>query len=273
METFITNPMLGGMQEMFKQLNFVITGAAQQAAIKMITEKVYSAVSGGGSGSGPSFITNWQTALETNPQKQAALFIESMSAMSTQMRGSSSYRSSEGVGGNYMSGLKNLIPGITSQSNLASRCAVTYAGNPANMFADGTFKNFSQFMSGTNNPWSYQTCMQNVYQEKLASLQRIAEVQAMANQGFIGKPGFPGILIKEMTANVQNMGNQAIASAQGLAQVITSAVMKMAMDAMQNGIGNVQEQIQKGATNPSDKLNTQTQNQVKNFGPGAMFGR
>jgi hypothetical protein len=271
LDTLIPKFLLPPMDQLLQQLNVMMTGASKQAAIKMITQNVYNSVSGGGGG-GPKFIVDWQMTLETDPQKQAAIYIESMSSMSTQMRGSVNYQSSEGVGGNYMSGLSNIVGGITSQVSSSNKCPLTYTGNPANMFADGTFKNFSKFMSGVNNPWSYQSCMQNAYLEKLASLQKIAEIKAVANQGFIGSPGYPGILIKEKMANVENMGNQVIANANGIAEVITSAVMKMTMDAMNNGIGNVQAQIQKGAGNPLDKLNTQTQNQSNNFGPGAMFG-
>jgi hypothetical protein len=238
----------------------------------MITQNVYMSVSGGSGGGGPKFIVDWQMTLETDPQKEAAIYIESMSSMSTQMRGSANYQSSEGAGRNYMSGLGNIAGGITSQASISNKCPITFTASTTTMFSDGTFKNFSKFMSGVNDPWSYQTCMQNAYLEKLASLQRIAEVKAMANQGFIGSPGYPGILIKEKMANVENMGNQVIANANGIAEVISSMVMKMTMDAMNNGIGNVQAQVQKGAVNVSGKLNVQTQNQVNNFGPGAMFG-
>jgi len=277
-ETWGSIPMGVGMDKMIEQLMIVMTGAAKQAAIKMITEKVYSAVSGGSGGGGPKFIVNWQGALETDPQKEAAIFIESMSSMSTQMRGSANYQSSEGVGGgNYMSGLSNIVSGITSQASSSNKCPVTYTGDPSNMFADGTFKNFSQYMSGNNDPWSYQTCMQKAYEDKLASLKEIAKTKATAYQGFIGtgqdgNVSYPGILVKEKMANVENMGNEVIANAKGLPEVITATVMKMGMDAMNNGIGNVQAQIQKNVTNVSDKINTQIQNQTKNFGPGALYG-
>lgn len=276
-DTVIPKLILPPMDELLKQLNIMMTGAAKQAAIKMITEQVYSAVSGGSGNGGTKFIVSWQSALEDDPQKEAAIYIESMSSSSTQMRGSSSYQSSEGTDGNYMSGLSNIVKGISSQTSSSAKCTITYEGDPSNMFADGTFKNFSKFMSGPNDPWSYQTCMQNAYEVKLASLKEIAKAKAVAFSGFKGTESggnmsYPGSLVFAKVANIENMGNQVIANANGIAEVITSAVMKMSMDAMNNGIGNVQEQIQKGASNPSDKSDTQTQNQVDNFGPGAIFG-
>ncbi|MBU2028674.1 hypothetical protein KJ761_02160 [Patescibacteria group bacterium] len=313
-ETWGSIPMGVGIQEVIDQLLIVITGAAKQAAIKMITEKVYSAVSGEGGSGGTKFIVNWEGALETDPQTEAIAYLDDLASSSFSGRGSSAnYESAddstewasnfEGVGeeglaqyfgsprfidsakaqsssssgGNYMASLKNLVTGITSQATSSNKCPVSYTGNPANMFADGTFKNFSKFMSGNNNPWSYQTCMQSAYQEKLTSIKEIAKTKAISYAGFIGTGSngmvsYPGSLIKEKLANVENMGNQAITSARGIAEVITSAVMKMAMDAMNNGIGNVQAQIQKKATDVSNKVNTQVQNQIDNYGPGALYG-
>ena len=73
-ETWGSIPMGVGMTEVIDQLKIVVTGAAQQAAIKMITEKVYSSVSGGSSGE-TKFIVSWEEALETDPQKEAASYI------------------------------------------------------------------------------------------------------------------------------------------------------------------------------------------------------
>ena len=196
---------------------------------------------------------------------QSTRFIDSANA-ATSSSSSSSYATT----------LQAIGQSIADQAS-SSPCTITYTADPANMFADGTFKNFSKFMSGNNDPWSYQTCMQNAYETKLASLKEIAKTKATAYSGFkatmqSGNVTYPGSLVFAKVANVENMGNQVIASANGIAQVITSAVMKMAMDAMNNGIGSVQSQVQKSSTNVSDKLNTQTQNQITNFGPGTMFG-
>jgi hypothetical protein len=273
-DTIIPKVILPPMQLMLDQLMNIITGAAQQAAIKMITQNVYSVVGGSGSG-GTKFIKDWKAALETDPQKEAASYIESLSSRSTQMKGSSSYTSAdfslassfEGVGesglaqyfqsprfidsasadtsgsssSSYATTLKEIGTSIADQVTNSSPCTITYEGDPAKMFDDGTFKNFSKFMSGKNDPWSYQTCMQNAYEKKLASLEKIAETKAIANQGFIGtgsdgKISYPGILVKEKVANVENMGNEVIVNADGIAKVITSAVIKMGMDAMTNGI-------------------------------------
>jgi hypothetical protein len=199
------------------------------------------------------------------------------------MKGSpSGYQSSEGVGGNYMSGLSNIVGGITSQGSSFNKCPLSFEGNlTAKLSGNVTNATFSadinKFLSGNNNPVSYGVCMQNAYLEKLNSLKEIAKTKAIAYQGFIGTGMggnivYPGSAVAAKFFNVENMGNQVIANANGIAEVITSAVMKMTMDAMNNGIGNIQAQIQKGASNASGKLNTQSQNQSNNFGPGAMFG-
>ncbi len=271
-DTVIPKVILPPMQTLLDQLQVMLTGALQQAAIKMISENVYSSISGGSGSGGTKFIVNWQTALETDPQKEAAIFIESMSSMSTQMRGSFNYKSSEGVGGNYMSGLGNIVGNITSQATNSNKCPISTI-TPGNLLSTKTFKPLESF----TDPWTYKNCMQATYEEKLNSLKEIATAQAIAYQGFKGTGSggnisYPGSAVAAKMFNVENMGNEVIVNADGIAKVITSIVMKMGMDAMNNGIGNIQEQIQKGATNVSNKINTQVQNQTKNFGPGAMFG-
>jgi len=315
-ETWGSIPMGVGIETVKEQLLLFATSALQQASIKLSTQNIYMAVSGG-SGGGVGFIVNWQATLNTDPIKEAAKYIESLSSSSTQGRGSSNYEvmdnnsldpsvmaNFEGVGekglaqyfqsprfidsanaqvsvsvsgGNYSATIANIGMGIASQATSTNKCAITYTSNPANMFADGTFKNFNKFISGNNDPWSYATCMQGVYQEKLDSLKKIAETQATAYGGFKGTASggntlYPGSLMLAKVANVENIGNQVIANAKGVQQVITSLVMKMGMDAMQNGIGNIKAQVEKGASNVSNKINSQAQNQVNNFGPGAMFG-
>jgi hypothetical protein len=269
-DTIIPKVILPPMQLMLDQLMNIITGAAQQAAVKMITQNVYSVVGGSGSG-GTKFIVNWKATLKTDPKKEAASYIESLSSSSTQMKGSSSYTSTsddsslassfEGVGesglaqyfqsprfidsasaadsdsssSSYATTLQEIGTSIADQATNESPCAITYEGNLD--FNEDTLKDLEEFI----DPWNYQTCMQNAYEEKLASLEYIAQTKAISYQGFIGTESngeisYPGILVKEKVANVENMGNEVIVNADGIAKVITSAVMKMGMDAMTNGI-------------------------------------
>lgn len=319
-DTVIPKFILPPMDEMLRQLNYIITGAAKQAAVKVITQNVYGII-GGQNGGGAMFIVNWQTALITNPIEEAAAYIDELSTRSTQMMGTyfytqaawSSYgmaKNFEGVGkeglaqyfqspqfiesaqaqtyssssanslggsGSYSAELQQIAKDIASEKTSPNKCVITYTGNPENMFEDGTFKKFSLFMTGVNNPWSYANCIEYAYEEKREQLEKIYSTRAMAYQGFTGteqdgNTTYPGILAKELVANAEDLGNKVIASANGVAEVIVSSVMNMAMNAIQNGIGNIQAQVQRGVSNVSSKANSQTQNQIHNYGPGALYG-
>lgn len=310
-DTIIPKVITPPMQTLLDQLEVMLTGALQQAAIKMITENVYTSISGGSGSGGTKFIVNWKTALVTNPKKTTALYIEQLTKSSTRGKGGSSYEPAsnssvanfEGVGKeglaqyfrsprfidsasaqeasdsseDYTSTLQELGQNIADEITNESPCTITYEGSPDDMFDDGTFKNFSKFISGVNNPWSYATCIENAAEENLEENKAVEEAQAIAYQGFKGSGSdgnisYPGSAVAAKLFNVENMGNEVIVNADGIAKVITSIVMKMGMDAINNGIGNVQEQTQKNISNTSDKSNAQTQNQVDNFGPGAVYG-
>jgi hypothetical protein len=314
-DTFILKPIQSFLEEGLDQILVLATGAAKQAAVKMITVNVYSAVSGGSGGGGTKFITNWQDTLTAAPKKEASLYIEQLTKKSTQMKGSSLYKSAssaligaqfEGVGEeglaeyfqsprfvdsvsaqydfadgskDYAATLQEIGQNIVDEEEDEDPCDITYEDNNTGyIFEDGTFENFSTYMEGTNNPWSYEACVKNAYEEKLAELKKEAETKAVAYQGFVetglnDMVSYPGILVKEKIANIENMGNEVIANANGLGEVIVSAVMKMGMDAMNKGIGNVQSQTQKKITDVSSKASSQVQNQVKTSGPGkALFG-
>jgi len=255
METFITNPALGGMQEVLKQLNIVVTGAAKQAAIKAIN-KAFSQIVGGSNGSGPKFVTDWTAALIDDSEETAALFIDSLAASTTGNSGTSGF-SSEGVGGssNYFLQLKQNAMNIPTQYTSSSRCKITYTSNPEEMLTDQeNFSNLGKFMAGPNSSLAYGLCMKEEYQKKLEDLKRIAEVKLIANKGFLGTETngqtiYPGVLIADQMANINDMGNKAITSASGIAEVVISSVTGLVFQQIDQGIGDVQNQIQKKISN------------------------
>jgi hypothetical protein len=108
-------------EELALSLHGAITGALKQAFAKVMNTQI-SVMIGGGNGKGAMFITNWQTFLVNDPQKQAHLYMNDFFSRTTQGRGSSSnYRpapvegcESNGFRGTVMQGSCVINSGDTS---------------------------------------------------------------------------------------------------------------------------------------------------------------
>jgi hypothetical protein len=300
---------------LYRNIEGIIVGAAQQAAIRAMNQEVSSLISG--SSGGPMFITDWRVALFVDPQKKAASTFRVFLDGVVSGRGSSSYISNnnrflsknfEGVGpgafnhgmaldnptygslinkaeavglnldqnfgaGNYFQQLKESALKATIN---APEMKVTYAGNPAQMFAQGNFKNFSLYLSGINNPWAFNLYAQSEYQKMLTQEEKIAEVPGIAYSGFKGtdsdgKIVNPGSLIKDSVAKVQNAGVDVVTQAERIPQVIMAVAVQMITKNIQQGIGEVKAQITKGTTNVRVRAQAQMNSAVSQQGPGALY--
>ncbi len=180
-----------------------------------------------------------------------------------------------GNAGNYM---QQLVQGAKNSISDSTMPTPTYQGNPAqNLFSDGTFKNLNTYLSGINNPWAFNMNAEQKYQEQLTQNQQAAQAQAVAYQGFKGTSSGgtitnPGSLIKENMANVQDMGNKVLASANSMPEIITSVIQQIVTQSIQSGIGNAAANAQREVQNVQNQTAQQVQQQVQQNGPGAMFG-
>ncbi|MFA5994409.1 MAG: hypothetical protein WC823_05620, partial [Parcubacteria group bacterium] len=140
----------------------------------------------------------------------------------------------------------------------------TYVGDPGqNLFSEGNLDNFNTYISGTNNPWAYNLDVQEKYQANLEKEQQAALVKAIAGQGYKGtevdgQTITPGALIASQMANSQDLGNKTIAGANSIGEVVSSIAMQAISQTIQNGIGKMQENIQKEINNKTNGLLNQT---------------
>jgi len=274
------------MRKMMDQIDAVIRGMMKQAAMMSINQLTVKLVAGGSNG--PMFIVNWQDYLLGQPQQRALAGSLLYLNDSLSGRGSSSgYRPApgfEGIGQNAFS------MGLGQYSNYSGRlleqtksaiisnqgtARMTYQGNPSQMFAKGNFKDMSVFLSGINNPWAFQLNAQDKYQELLRREELIASTKANAGGGFTGleKNGqtiLPGSVARENLVNAQNLGNNIIANATSLPEIITGVVSKMATQLMTQGIGNIQAQVQKSIS-VQNRARFQMNAQINSGGPGALY--
>lgn len=188
--------------------------------------------------------------------------------------------SAGGDGGNYYQQLLELAKKETIDKKSPT---VTYPGDPSQMFKEGNFKNMSIFLQdgSINDPWSYLANAKEEYQNKLEEEKTIAQTKSIAYEGFIGTGegkygnGFiktPGSLTKDIVANAQDLGNKVLASATHPEEMITAFISQMITKAIDQGIGNVQNQINKLSENVSNKSKEASSGNVSQFGPGSQYG-
>lgn len=277
--------MIGVVSKQFMELmadtvKGIILGAMKTAAITVLNEAVTDFV-GGSSPQDSKIISNYQDFIFTQPQAKAELYLNDLLSQTTGGQSSSSYVSNEGIGdyaspasggAAYKTQLANSAKAIiTSQKNIIQP---TYVGDPGqNMFAEGNLDNFNSYLSGINNPWAYNLYVQQKYQEKLEQEKEAARMEALTGMGFKGTKQngeiiTPGSIVSTTMSNVLDIGNKSLASASNPGEVISAVVQQIIMQALQNGIGKAQENIQPAMRNALNSSQAQTQT----GGPGAQYG-
>lgn len=260
----------------------IILGAAKQAAVKMLNKQVDSLVSGTGSDSGSTaFITNWTDYLVTQPKNTTTTYMNDYLTQMTSGRSSDTGYSSEGFSGSSNSYAKAFTQ--MEKNKLKEQGTVpkmTYVGDPSEMFDSGNFKNLETFLSGVNNSWAADIAFNAAMQKKQAEETLANQTRAIAYQGFKGTSSgtgsketitYPGSLTKDSVANVENMGNNVIASAQSIPEVISSVISQMITKAIQKGFDSIQKNAQNDQST-QNKEDSSTNDSVTNNGPGILFG-
>lgn len=264
-----------GLDKILQMINGLIIGTLKQQAVKMLTMQV-DILAGKGSGGQASFIVNWESYLIDEPMNETNLYMNDYISQMTRGRNSSSLYSTEGFSGpnNYGAQLGQMT-GVLSN---AKKQKLTYEGDPSQMLQSGNFKNMELYLSGVNNPWSFNIAVQAEQQRVLENKRFAAQSKAIANQGFPGTPGdssgsvvAPGILTKELMANAQNMPNQILQAASSIPEVATALVTQMISQSITQGFVSVRSKTAK-ATAGVTKYTNATNQAMNTYGPAARFG-
>ncbi|HCU70771.1 MAG TPA: hypothetical protein DIC35_03365 [Candidatus Moranbacteria bacterium] len=246
----LVNRIMAYVQDMVKN---ILTGAMKQMAIKMISEQVSNVV-GGSSSKDSKIISNYKDYLFTQSEKSAQVYINDYISESVGGQDLSSYVSAEGIGDYFPQGsggadFKKQLSSMAKSmiQSETKKLKTTYVGNPSeNLFSDGNLNNFNSYLSGINNPWSYQLYVQSMYQKKLEETRQIAEVKAIAGMGYKGtekngKVVTPGAYIASQLSNANAMSFDSISSATSMQDVIAGMVTQFVSQTIQDGIGKSQE--------------------------------
>jgi hypothetical protein len=243
------------LAEIYDEVQGVILGAQKQAAIQSLNNQV-SDIVGGSSTDDSKVIGDYSDFIYDKPTEKTKLYVNDLIDQSLDERGSYSgyepnnegFGSSEG--GNYYAQLKQI-----TQDDIINPTdpKVTYSGDPGqNMFSDGNLGKFLSYTSpyNINNSWNYESHFEYEYEKKLTKEQDAARTEAQAGGGYAStRQGdtivTPGSLIGANMANVQDIGNNVIANAQHMPEIITSLVQQMITQTIQNGIGNAKQNAQR----------------------------
>lgn len=265
------------LEKITRQIEGSLLGSLKMAAVQMLNNQVGQLIGGGTSGQA-RFITNFNDFLYQGPQQRTDLYMNDFFTLTTRGRGSSANYVGTG-GGNYSGYLESVgrqaIGGTQGEINLEE-----YTASPQTMFAEGDFRAFNAFFSNPyNNPYGYSLEAEKAYQNKLAMEQQAAIVEAQSS-GFLGAKRGDAVItpagsIEAATTNIQNIPNQIIASATNpgefLSGVVSAMANKVVTNLVQNGIGQVQANIQREIGGVNSQVNSALKQATNLYGPAAPF--
>ncbi len=254
-----------GLMLIEDMINGLQVGTMKQQAVLGLNMQV-DMLAGHGAGGEPSFIINWQSYLIDEPMNETNLYMNDYISQMTRGRNSSSLYSTEGFSGpaNYGAQLGQLA-GVLGN---AKQQRLTYEGDPSQMLQGGNFKNMELYLSGVNNPWSFNIAVESEKRRVLEDKRFTAQAKAVANQGF---PGTAGILTKELMANTQDMPNKLLAAASSIPEVATALVTQMISRTVTQGFVSIRSKTAK-ATAGVTKYTNATNQAMTTYGPAARFG-
>ena len=267
------------------QIEGMMLGALKAAAMQVLNEQVNRLV--GGSSAGKAlFITDYQSFLYQEPLQKTNLYMNDFFTLSTRGTGASanyiSVGDTGGLGGSYSSYLIAQAKQATvgSAQNQAQMTLDQYTPNPQQMFQEGDWRAFNAFFSNpANNVFGYTIMAEQAYQSKLTSEQQARSTEAQSS-GYIGskKNGqivAPAATIETLAGKVQGIGTDLLAASKNPGEIISSAVAaaagQMINKMIQQGVGQVQANIQKEVNSVKTEVSSAQSDAVRDGGPGAQF--
>jgi len=293
-------------EEISYSIKGITMGSLKQAAIKMLSKQMDRFISGVG-GNGARFITNWEDYLVNNPKRNATNYANDYISRLTSGRGSVNYKkaSNSVLGASTIAGEgfgRGAVLGdaadITSSS--LSENIQTIGENItepkewqlspdvddlSTMFTgddnkEKTLARMNLYLIGDGNGGNTairaHEAIQQEYDMALADEKATATAEGVAGGGFLSEKiddmiAKPGILYKEMEANMENLPNLAISSATSIGELVAATVSKAIAGAVNKTISGVENKINKEVSKVTDKAVNQVNKQVNAYGPGALY--
>jgi len=263
-----------------RQIEGALIGTLKMAAIQMINGKVGQLI-GGGSGGRPLFITDFNEFLYQSPRQKTNLYMNDFFSTMTRGKGSSanyiSLGESSGLGGNYSSYLVASMKSVTTESGGVSVYNLDQKGGIDNLNDPSTFSSF--ISNPANNPMGAALQAQEVWQDKLATEQNLAQIEATSSGFRADKTNgvimAPAAAIEATFNNAADLPNKMIAAATNpgelLGGVVSAMANKLVSGLIQKGVGEVQSKISSTISNIDNKVSGALNAQIKQLGPAVQY--
>ena len=228
----------------------IIVGQLKQQGVRTLTAQINKFA--GGSGGGAAFVTNWEDAIINQPRNETIVQMNDYLSDVTNGRNSySQYSTGINTGpSNYFADLSNSVRKLD-----APNLKVTYEEDPSQMLDGKDFKKLEKWSEGINNRYMFGVVFDQKQEETKENITLATQTDKIANQGFEGAQGdgegnvtSPGILSKEMMANVQNLPNNILASAETIPEVTSALVSLVINRTFSQGFSSVQRSVSKAAS-------------------------
>lgn len=272
------------LENMYRQIEGAVLGTIKVQAIEMINRQLGSLIGGMGGGR-PLFITNYTDFLYRTPAQKTTIYMNDFFTLNT--RGKFSSANYLGIGN--VGGALNNYPGylvaLGKQATIDKKPCVynldEYTAVPGRPF-QGTypFRALDAYVGNLcNSAQGYVIQAEEAFEANKLMEQQIAAVQAQSS-GFLGveKNGniiTPAGAIEAITANVQNMGNTLIATAENpgefLSGVVSAMVNRTITAMVKQGIGMVESNIQRQVNTVKQQVNTAVRDASRELGPAAPY--
>jgi len=263
-----------------RQIEGALIGTLKMAAIQMLNSKVGQLI-GGASGGQPLFITDFNEFLYQSPRQKTNLYMNDFFSTMTRGKGSSanyiSSGESSGLGGNYPSYLVASAKSVTTESGGISVYNLDQKGGIDNLNDPSTFSSF--ISNPANNPMGAELQAQEVWQDKLATEQNLAQIEATSSGFRADKTNgvivAPAAVIEATFNNAADLPNKMIAAATNpgelLSGVVSAMANKLVSGLIQKGVGEVQSKISKEIRSVDNKISGAMNSQIQQLGPAAQY--
>lgn len=293
-------------EEISYSIKGITMGSLKQAAIKMLSKQMDRFISGVG-GNGARFITNWEDYLVNNPKRNATNYANDYISRLTSGRGSVNYKKAS----NSVAGASTIAgEGFGRGAVLGDAADITSSSLSENIQTIGenitepkewqlspdiddlstmftgddneekTLARMNLYLigdgNGGNTIFDAQQAIQKEYDTALADEKATATAEGVAGGGFLSEKiddmiAKPGILYKEMEANMENLPNLAISSATSIGELVAATVSKAIAGAVNKTISGVENKINKEVSKVTDKAINQVNKKVNAYGPSALY--
>lgn len=280
----------------FEQMQGALLMRLKIMAVHLMNSSLEQLI-GGVNGSGLLYISDWRQHLIAMPEEANKIFVEDYLSQTT--RGKCSSINFEVLDPSNVFDSKNGGYAKRSPSNpnyqtllcSAARRQITgkrpvvnidqYSANPAHSLREGDWRVLNAlYLNPANNPIGYAMLVEAARAQDLAERKRVAEAEAIANQGYNavkvgGVTVTPGRTVGDIVENIKTLPNNIWALSNKPGEILGGLVVSVANRAMnqmlQRGFDVARTKIQREITKVNTQIYKTSREINKKLGPASLY--